>query len=339
MTLVSIIVPVYNTELYLNDCIQSVLRQSYTKWELLLIDDGSTDSSPKICDEYTKKDKRIFTVHKKNTGVSSTRNVALSIAKGDYIIFLDSDDFWCNDSALNNLVLTAEKYALDIVRGEYKRVDKEGFDIKNTNKVPHDIQYSYKILDSYQFLKYVIKNEFFGVLSLFKSKILKSIRFDENVIFMEDVIFYLNICTQSIRCMYLPDTVFYAYRQNISSATNNTNIKKLRDSLYIGLAAKKIYEYAPNINMKNYLFQICLDRYRSTIKWLSFDNYYAKHIQFISTYKVETRRKEIINWAKRNSKHISLLCFYIHPIWMVKLYRCWFILSKLKNSIRCSTQL
>ena len=93
--MVSIIVPVYNAEKYIDECIQSVLCQTYAAWELLLVDDGSTDNSGNICDKYAREDIRIKVLHQKNQGVSVARNVALDWAKGDYIIFLDSDDFWC----------------------------------------------------------------------------------------------------------------------------------------------------------------------------------------------------------------------------------------------------
>ena len=97
LPIVSVIVPVYNTEKYLPECIESVLFQSYTDFELLLIDDGSTDGSGLICDEYARKDFRIKVVHKSNGGVSSARNEGLDIARGEYVCFVDSDDWVCKD--------------------------------------------------------------------------------------------------------------------------------------------------------------------------------------------------------------------------------------------------
>ena len=91
--LISIIVPVYNVEKYLKKCIDSILNQTYSNIEILLIDDGSTDNSGIICDNFKKRDSRIKVVHKKNSGVSSTRNYGLDLATGKYISFVDSDDF------------------------------------------------------------------------------------------------------------------------------------------------------------------------------------------------------------------------------------------------------
>lgn len=110
--LISIIVPVYNTEKYLDQCIQSVLAQTYTNWELLLIDDGSTDSSGAICDKYAAEDKRIRVFHKENGGVSSARNLGLDNAKGEWITFVDSDD-WVDTKWLSNYLQSGfDKYDL-----------------------------------------------------------------------------------------------------------------------------------------------------------------------------------------------------------------------------------
>ena len=100
MSLISIIVPVYNAEKTLNRCVSSILSQTFQDWELLLIDDGSTDRSGKLCDEYAAKDQRIKVFHKKNGGVSSARNIGLDHAKGQWVTFVDCDD-WIVDSALD----------------------------------------------------------------------------------------------------------------------------------------------------------------------------------------------------------------------------------------------
>lgn len=107
LTLISIIVPVYNVELYLDKCIQSILAQSYPNFELLLIDDGSSDGSKEICDKYAKLDSRIRVFHRINGGVSSARNAGLEKAKGDWIAFIDADD-WVFPNFLSDFVANLE---------------------------------------------------------------------------------------------------------------------------------------------------------------------------------------------------------------------------------------
>ena len=93
MEVISVIVPVYNVESFLNQCIRSIVQQEYKALEIILVDDGSTDRSPHICDEWAIKDNRIIVFHKPNAGVNSARNKGLEIAHGDYITFVDGDDF------------------------------------------------------------------------------------------------------------------------------------------------------------------------------------------------------------------------------------------------------
>ena len=118
---VSIIVPVYNAQEYLRRCVDSILGQEYQDFELLLMDDGSTDGSAEICDSYAQADSRVRTVHKENTGVSDTRNQAISQARGTYLQFLDSDD-WITPDATKLLVRTAEENGCDLVIADFYRV-------------------------------------------------------------------------------------------------------------------------------------------------------------------------------------------------------------------------
>ena len=119
--LVSIIVPVYNSEKTLGICIDSILKQSYKEFELILLNDGSTDSSGQICDMYANKDIRIRVMHKKNTGASDTRNQGIAVARGKYLQFVDSDD-WITPDATELFVRKAEKYQCDMVIADFYRV-------------------------------------------------------------------------------------------------------------------------------------------------------------------------------------------------------------------------
>ena len=111
---ISIIVPIYNVEEYLENCLQSILAQTYPHLELILVDDGSPDNCPRLCDEWKNKDARIEVIHKENGGPSSARNAGLDIATGDYVYFLDSDD-WLEKNALQTLVENLQKNAVDCI--------------------------------------------------------------------------------------------------------------------------------------------------------------------------------------------------------------------------------
>lgn len=99
----SVIIPIYKVEKYLNMCVDSVLSQDFQSIEVILVDDGSPDLSPQICDNYLEVDSRIKVIHKKNGGLSDARNAGLKEAKGEYVIFLDSDDYWIDQSLLSNI--------------------------------------------------------------------------------------------------------------------------------------------------------------------------------------------------------------------------------------------
>lgn len=110
--LISFIIPVFNVEKYLQKCVDSILSQTYQNIEVILVDDGSPDKCPQICDEYTVKDGRVKVIHKSNGGLSDARNVGLLFSNGEYVVFLDGDDFWMEINNLQNLVdiLRIQKY-------------------------------------------------------------------------------------------------------------------------------------------------------------------------------------------------------------------------------------
>lgn len=115
--LVSVIIPVYKVEKYLSRCVDSVLKQSYNTLEIILVDDGSPDGCPKLCDTYSAKDNRVKTIHKENGGLASARNAGIEVCTGDYIFFIDSDDWLSDENVLFDFVNLAEKNNADFVYG------------------------------------------------------------------------------------------------------------------------------------------------------------------------------------------------------------------------------
>jgi len=120
--LVSIIVPIYKVEPYLRRCLDSIVNQTYTNLEIILVDDGSPDGCPQICDEYAARDERIVVIHKENGGLSDARNAGLDICKGEYISFVDSDD-WVNEKYIEKILSIAQKNLSDITICENIRTD------------------------------------------------------------------------------------------------------------------------------------------------------------------------------------------------------------------------
>ena len=196
MPMISVIVPVYNTEKYLDRCVQSILAQTYSNFELLLINDGSTDSSGVICDRYAEQDSRVRVFHKENGGVSSARNLGLDNAKGEWITFVDSDD-WIEYCSFDTFIKSADS---DLIIASMC-FEQSG----NIGNFPTLGKLEYKELD------YILAEniDHYSVCSpcskIFKNSIIRDsrIRFNEKICFGEDSLFvkaYL-LNAHSIRCV------------------------------------------------------------------------------------------------------------------------------------------
>ncbi|MBQ7841686.1 MAG: glycosyltransferase [Lachnospiraceae bacterium] len=187
---VSIIVPIYNAEKYIRRCADSILNQEYTDFELLLIDDGSKDSSGVICDEYAQKDSRVRVIHKANSGVSDTRNIGIAQAKGTYLQFLDSDD-WITPDATRLFVRAATDYNCDLVISDFYRVVGERLAQKG------DIEED-GVLTKEEFASHMMENPadfYYGVLwnKLYRRDIIEKyqLRMDTQISWCEDFMFNL----------------------------------------------------------------------------------------------------------------------------------------------------
>ena len=198
--IVSVIVPVYKVEKYLRRCVDSILAQTYTNLEIILVDDGSPDDCPRICDEYAQKDKRIKVVHKQNGGVSSARNCGLDNATGDYIAFVDGDDY-LQPEMYQKYVENIKIESSDIVIGGYnierfgcvKRcIETSLQDFADTKKVDYILNYT----DCYETKDCYVKNKHIPCYlfrMLFRKKLLDGVSFFEDVRLMEDMLFFLRV--------------------------------------------------------------------------------------------------------------------------------------------------
>lgn len=222
---ISIVVPIYRVMPYLSACIESVLAQSYTDFELLLIDDGSPDNCGVICEEYAKKDFRIKVFHKPNGGLSSARNYGMNKAVGKWIIFLDSDDLWGDVDGLLKLLEYAEELNLDILRFEYQAIDENGKKIYPRQS--KDKAISKRSFSNFEMVDKAIAGEWFAWLYLIRRSVVNTLRFDEACPFQEDIDFYCKLFAgKELICGYLPEKIYY-YRKRDCSLTTSYNINNL----------------------------------------------------------------------------------------------------------------
>lgn len=215
--LISVIVPVYKVEQYIHNCIGSVLNQSYKNWELILVDDGSPDNCPQICDEYAAIDKRVKVIHKENGGVSSARNIALDNARGEYIAFLDGDDFWHSDY-LNILFDLCVKYNADIAQCNYIRGIETNF--PNINKAV-----KVKSFDNHSiFLKGYSKIIVWG--KLYKRYTIDEIRMPEGKYFEDDFTTW-KWYYKADRIVVTSEPLYYYTENNQSTMANHAKVPRL----------------------------------------------------------------------------------------------------------------
>lgn len=216
MPKLSIIVPVYNVEKYIKRCINSILDQCFENFELLLIDDGSTDNSGKICDEYAKKDKRIVCVHQENSGVSAARNKGLDIAKGDYIGFVDSDDYIHKDM-YKELIYYLEENDADVsicsmtfVFGNYNKSEENIGNIK----VFYGRKACHENLLLNNFGLYVCNK-------IFKRDLCEQFRFDIKMKVAEDAYFNYLVLKNANRIVKINKGLYFYVQQREGSVTSN----------------------------------------------------------------------------------------------------------------------
>ncbi len=223
MKKISIIVPVYNTAKYLPNCFDSIIAQTYTDYEVIAVDDGSTDGSAAICDQYAEKDSRFHVVHKRNEGVSSARNIGLDKALGQYITFYDSDDTIL-PTMLEDLIRIAEAENADIVQSAGPLKDGE----IETGKI--NIMSRDKVLDENFIFSNVYKPSL--CLGLYKATLFEDIRFPEHIHFYEDFVVATQLAAKSNGVVFV-DKRYYNYIQREGSANHFGLTSKRRSCLLI----------------------------------------------------------------------------------------------------------
>lgn len=234
--MVSIIIPVYNAARFLAECLDSVLAQTYRQWELLIVDDGSTDGSLDIALGYADHHDRIRVIAKQNEGVSIARNTALAEARGEYIYFADADDELHPD-ALAQLVTTMEKQEATFVKADFCAIDAEGRELFVNKKQVIRRRYALQPMEVGMFARKVLMGEWFLWTCLFRRDIIEqsNIRFLEGVRLMEDAAFIADYLCYSSRNIYLCEAI-YDYRKYEGAATTSqkdytADLQKIKEHL------------------------------------------------------------------------------------------------------------
>lgn len=285
MQLVSIIVPVYNVENYLPKCIDSILSQTYTHIEVILVDDGSKDNCPRICDEYASKDSRVRVIHQANGGRSRARNVGIDAAIGDYIMFVDADD-WVDVDYVERLYELAITNNAQLVVGRYRLVYSDYVQDESTGEVL--VLEGQKPLEFYVRGRGNYQNANAVWVKLYQKELLEGIRFVEGKYF-EDVMFVTKVYNKCTKCVYY-DQAFYNY--NIATPTSITfagvNELTFRDEIPI---FNEKEQYLAELNRKDLADAYTFFKYKRLLTY------------YCDCYSVGT--KESKHYAKRIRKIVK----------------------------------
>ncbi len=249
MSKISVIIPVYNTAEYLSECFDSIIAQTYGEFEVVIVDDGSTDNSSEICDAYQKKDIRFKVVHKTNEGVTKARETALKCITGDYLAFIDSDDT-IESTMFEDMLVLAEQYTPDIIqscsfRGQQK---KELLSITE-----------YTGCEALSYLLRFEKLQQSLCLGLYRRTLFDNYRFPSNIQFWEDFTINAELVSKAGKIL-TTSRAYYNYRDREGSATRVTINKKTLTCLRIAdyLKSKDVFRSDKEYNnVKSYFIRFC----------------------------------------------------------------------------------
>ena len=324
--MVSVIIPVYNVEKFLNRCVDSILSQTYKNIEIILVDDGAQDSSPQICDEYAHKDIRVKVIHKNNGGLASARNAGLKVAKGDYILFVDSDD-WIKDITVEELLNIAVKNQVDFVRfipvsaGYPDRPDGTPINFGTEDFMEDGVYNKEKMIRDIYPRLFVTPQLTMGPIvaawrSLYNRKFLvdNNLYFDEEVKYSEDAIFSAKVVYNSNKFYYIKGGYYYNYFYNTSSITKSFkkdrwNVCKILSSTFKKeFGNKSDYDFSKQLHLEdiynvlnalgqNTYIESFKNRYKY-VKDIFNDNFTKQSMKYINLTDVNIKLKIILYLIK-----------------------------------------
>ena len=307
--LISIIVPIYNTEKYLHQCLDSILNQTYTNFEVLLINDGSTDSSGMICQEYVGRDSRFRYFEKDNGGAASARNLGLEHSGGAYITFIDSDD-WVEQNYLDVLYTALKENDTDVAISTYKRFAQDGvFYLRSYSREDDEfLNLGTRSRDS--FLEILprlgeLDHSFYSISSkLIKREIVGNLLFDEQVSYAEDLNFFFHLYLGVESVVYVRDYT-YIYRTHDASTSQNINELKVLHELEI---FKRMFQQIEKMGLPTF-------QYFRRLK-----NLVASRISGFPTSKAIREYESFVSEVRERVTYQQPLISLIVPIYNVENY-------------------
>lgn len=290
---VSVIVPVYNVERFLPRCVESALLQTFTDFELLLVDDGSKDSSGIICDAYAVKDTRVRVIHKANGGASSARNLGLDAAQGEWILFLDGDDYWTSDECLSMLLERQAELQVDILRFEYQAVDEQEA-LLFTPSVEKKKAWAGRRLTESEFYTYALAGENFIPLLLIRKSLIGNLRFDKDYVFLEDMHFLLHLLSSRRFTAAYIEPCLYAYRKHVGSQSHCTNLNNIKYSFLLCDEFDQAAERVGDGALRQSFRYNAVMMYYWTLATVADENYYPHRSQIIHDFQVDALQKRTL---------------------------------------------
>lgn len=319
--LISVIIPVYNPGIHLYKCIDSIVNQTYRNLEIILIDDGSTDGSGKVCDEYAEKDSRIICIHKENAGVSKARNAGLEIATGDYYYFPDSDDYIDLDS-FEYLLGIIDQYHCDAAVFEHYVTYSDHEEAHHLPKEYYGLYEGGKEIIKIYFRVAFACNKLFSKKLITGSNSLPGIKFDETIARGEDGLFSRTALDRADR-VYFTNRPLYHYVQSEQSAcrgafrTSQLTLLKMIDIDYEWFS-KKYPDYLPR------LYANALESYIMLYydMWADEKSYAQERGKMYSRFEREYKEHRGVMTLSKKQK-IKFSIFKISPVVFCKLHKIY----------------
>lgn len=324
--MISIIIPVFNVEEYIRECLESLINQTFDNFQVIIVDDGSTDSSIDIVNELKNRFKDIIVLYQQNKGVSDARNLALNYVTGKYVLYVDPDDF-LDKNMLKELYIKAEKDTADIVICEYYFY--YGENNKKNYIQSYDVDFN-KIFNGKEIVDMMLNYKLQGQLwhKLFRTELLKKNNFNfESGRYIQDVYPVFRIISKSNKIVFLKKALYY-YRQRETSTVYKKNMK-ITDDFYF--AMNSIIRYSNEIKDKISKNSLIYFRCRVLINFIMYytnaseSNNYSKFIN--SKYKkLDVKISEFIF-----NKNIPLKDKFIILLWKCRIYG---VIKKIKNKLK-----